>query len=291
MTALLCLLLAGAPAAKGVPQAKCAPGTKCTPPPASSADAGSFGLNPTQDTSPDALEQRAIDQAFAQMKDILADGGVPTRPPFAWKVSNIIDDIEMPGVVMSNGFPVKMHAFRVKATEQEVFEELLQNFQDQGLYLQTPEKQAQPTKQTQVTALDYQRFISYTAFVEPHPDGTCTVMLGEANIALGLKMRESGGEADFAPIFPGAQGVMRSKAESMDTIGFRTAASEAELLEFYKKHLKEQGYAEAPGNAWQKPGDHIRVVARRATGMLQVLLVRSRGEMAPSGPPPSGPPP
>jgi hypothetical protein len=290
MTLLLCLLLAGTPA-KGAPDggtragaapaaAAKAPGAKKTP----SKEAGK-AHDAANDTTPSALEQRALDQAWDQMRAQLADAGTP-NPPFHWKVSNILEDIEMPGIVMANGFPVKMHAFRVKATEQEVFAELLQNFQDQGLYLEPPEKQAQPVKQNQVTALDYQRFISYTAFVEPHPDGTCTVMLGEANIAEGLDMRSRGGEADFAPLYPGAQAVMRTRAEGMDTLGYRTAASEADLLAFYKKNLEAQGYAAAPGNAWQKPGDHIRVVARHYQGMLQVMLIRSRGELAPPAPKP-----
>ncbi len=260
---VVAVLLAGAPVAKGKPDA---------------------GPPLTTQGSSDAMEQRALDQAWDQMRALMGpDGGFnQTHPPFQWKLSNIIDDIEMPGTVISNGFPVKMHAFRVKGSEEAIFRELMDNFQEQGLWMQTPTKQPQPLRQNQLTALDTDRRISYTAFVEPHPDGTCTVMLGEANIGLGLDAAKQGGQVDFAPLYPGCDGVMRSQAEGMDSLSFRTTDGEAKVLEFYRKRMKELGYSEAAGNGYIKPGEHIRIVGRRSEGgTLTVLLVRTRGELAP----------
>jgi len=231
-----------------------------------------------------ALEQQAIDESFAKMMAMLGpDGGLGyVRPMFQWHLSNIISSIDIPGIVMADGFPVKLHAFRVKADQGDIFQELTDQFKAQGLYMKPMGNQPQPTQQLQLTALDYQRFISYTAFVEPHADGTCTVMLGEANIAEGLEIRKRNeGAADFAPLYPSASAVMRSMAEGLDTLAYRTAASELEVLAFYQKEMKARGYTEQPGNAFRKQGEEIRVVARRIDGLLSVVVTRSSGPLAP----------
>src|SRR5437764_15117588 len=102
-----------------------------------------------------------------------------------------------------------MHALRVKQTEDELFREIGDQFSSQGLYVRKMQNQPQLLKQYQLTGLDGDRGISYTAIVEPHKDGTCTVVLGEANIAEGLQLRKRGDGNDFAPLAPKGQGVTR----------------------------------------------------------------------------------
>ena len=66
----------------------------------------------------------------------------------------------------SNGFTVKMHALRVKQTEDELFREIGDQFTSQGLYVRKMQNQPQLLKQYQLTGLDGDRGISYTAIVE-----------------------------------------------------------------------------------------------------------------------------
>jgi hypothetical protein len=210
------------------------------------------------------------------------DGGLlgPQHPPFVWHISNIVESIEIPGIVMSNGFPVKMHALRVKQTEDAVFHELGEQFVSQGLYVKPMAKQPQLFKQYQLTGLDGDRGISYTAIVEPHKDGTCTVVLGEANIAEGLQIRKRGDGADFAPLYPKAEGVTRTQAEGLQTMMFHTIDPEADVLAFYEKELKLRGYLPAGKYAFRKGDDEIKLVARRVDGILNVMMSRTSGGLS-----------
>jgi hypothetical protein len=256
VTSLLLLLLTGAP------------------------DAGAIHL-PTAQQELSAVEQKAIDQEYEKLMSKMRDGGLaPSHPPFVWNISNIVESIDIPGIVMSNGFPVKMHALRVKQTEDEVFHELADQFQSQGLYVKPMAQQPQLLKQWQLTGLDGDRGISYTAFVEPHKDGTCTVVLGEANIAEGLKIRRRGTGADFAPVYPHAQGVTRTNAEGYQTMVFHTVDGELDVLSFYEKELKALGYTAFGHNVFRKQGEEIKLVARRIDGVLNVVLSRSSGALS-----------
>src|SRR6185436_1201795 len=99
-------------------------------------------------------------------------------------------DVDIPGVQEANGIPVKLHQVRIKGDLRDVVEDVAQDFAKQGLYMQPVLKQPQLTSQTQVTALDPNRFISYTALIQPEKkSGTCLVVLGEANIGLAAAMK------------------------------------------------------------------------------------------------------
>lgn len=244
---------------------------------AAAPDAGAIRI-PTAQQELSAVEQKAIDQEYEKMMSKMRDGGLgPTHPPFVWNISNIVESIDIPGIVMSNGFPVKMHSLRVKQTEEEVFRELADQFTSQGLYVKEMKKQPQLLKQWQLTGLDGERGISYTAFVEPHKDGTCTLVLGEANIAEGLKIRKRGDGVDFAPLYPKAQGVTRTQAEGYETMVFHTVDSEADVLAFYERELKSRGYTASGHNIFHKNGEELKLVARRIDGVLNVVLSRSSG--------------
>jgi hypothetical protein len=245
-------------------------------------DAGTKFRLPTAQQELSEVEQRAIDQEYEKTMAMVRDGGLgPSHPPFVWHISNIVESIEIPGIVISNGFPVKMHALRVKQTEDEVFHELGEQFVSQGLYMKQMSKQPQLLKQYQLTGLDGDRGISYTAIVEPHRDGTCTVVLGEANIAEGLQLRKRGDGGDFAPLYPKAQGVTRTQAEGLQTMMFHTIDPEADVIAFYDKELKLRGYAPAGRSVYRKStGEEIKLVARRVDGVLNVMMSRTAGSLS-----------
>lgn len=204
------------------------------------------------------------------------DAGTPP-PPFRWRISNLIREVPVDGIQMVNDVPVKLHGVVVKGRLADVIEELYVHFLKSGLYVQPIEKQDQPTRQVQVTGLDQFRAISYTAMVDGFPDGTCMVMLGEANIGESTKTQlyrkiHNLGDNDFAPLMPKAVGPTRVRVEGMRTLSYQVAATDAAARTFYADELKKLGYFAREGDLFQRSSDEIQLSLSRDQGLLNVLL-------------------
>lgn len=205
------------------------------------------------------------------------DAGQP-KPPFRWKLSNVIREVPVDGIQMVNDVPVKLHGVVVKGRLADVVEEVYTHFLKSGLYMQPIEKQDQMLRQVQVTALDDYRAISYTAMVDGFPDGTCMVMLGEANIGESTRTQlyrkmHNVGDNDFAPLMPKAVGPTRVRIEGMKTLSFQVpGGTEADAKKFYQEALRKLGYKEGADNLYTRSTDEIQLTLGKDKEMLNVLL-------------------
>jgi hypothetical protein len=208
-----------------------------------------------------------------------AEGPYKPPPPFRWNLSNIVREAPIDGVQMVNDVPVRLHSVVVKGRVEAVLQEIYNGFLKAGLYIERPENQDQFFRQTQLTALDTERAISYTAMVDGLADGTCVVVLGEANIGestrVGLLRKNANAPeaTDFAPLMPTALTPTRVNIEGMRTLGFSVvASSEADVRKFYQEQLKKRGYLEAPGDLFQRKQEEIQLSMQRDKERLNVLL-------------------
>lgn len=198
-------------------------------------------------------------------------------PAFKWKLSNVMREIPVDGIQMVNDTPVKLHGVVVKGRLADVLEEIYKHFVQSGLYVQPLNQQDQMFRQVQITALDGFRAISYTAMVDALPDGTCTVMLGEANIgestrtSLYRKMHNLP-DQDFAPMMPNAISPTRVRIEGMKTLSFQVSASQADAQKFYEQELKKLGYVAGGNDFFQRDTDEIQITYHRDGPRLGVLL-------------------
>lgn len=204
------------------------------------------------------------------------DAGTPP-PPFRWKISNIIQDMPIDGPQVANDVPVKLHSLLVKGRREDVMLEILDHFRASGLYVQKFSEQAQLTQQLQITALDEQRALTYTAMVDGLANGTCMVVLGEANIGMasyaGLARKAKNEEVKyFLPLMPGAIAPFRTDVEQMHSISFSVASDEATAKKFYAKELKQRGYTELDPSLYRKGSDEVMLTMKRDKGRLDVLL-------------------
>jgi hypothetical protein len=201
-----------------------------------------------------------VEQAVREWRE--TQGGL--KPEFRWQLSRLIGDIETAGVVWADGMPVKMHAVRVKGSAESVRDEVLASFKVQGLYV--PAEQPQPVGQLQVTAVDGRFLIAYTALISPAGE-TCTVVLTETNVALGLTApRKDVG----VPLFPGAQSVMVSRSEDFEQVSFETGGAKPEEIEaFYAQVLTGSGYRLIEPRTWQGPRDRITVTVLERSVVVQ----------------------
>lgn len=223
-----------------------------------------------------AMEQKAIDDAWAGFQAQMADAGTPAHPPFKWRFPKMLSEFKVDGTVDVDGIPVRMHGVKVKGGLVDTLRDLRDEFIRQGLWMQDFGKQPQLASQTQITAFDPDRFISYTAIVEPLPDGNCRVIIGEANLAVGAQVRKQrAGTADFVALPPEVEGVMRAKSEGLDTISFGTNKSETDILRFFSDQLSARGYKSVGKGEWSNGSEEIRVRVSPVKGKNGVIVGRA----------------
>ncbi|MHB8875658.1 MAG: hypothetical protein ACYC8T_18385 [Myxococcaceae bacterium] len=208
-------------------------------------------------------------------------GGAPMSPVphFQWDLPKVLSDIDIPGVQETNGVPVKLHVVVVKARLEDVMMHFEESFARQGLYVK-PSKLPGMQGVPQVTGTDPETFIAYTVIFRPNGDGTVTLVLGETNTR---EIRPPGGE-DFAPLFPGASAVVRTRAEGLRTISYTAPSTESDVQAFYVETLGKSGYLQRSPGVFRRGTDEIRLRVLSERGAVGVLVSLRTVPPDPEGP-------
>lgn len=202
------------------------------------------------------------------------------RLPFTWDVPQVVGAVDVPGVMMADGIPVRIHAVRSKEKPQVLLQHLVDRFLAWGFFIPPVEQQAQPFRQPQLTALDTERLISYTVILQPYPDGTTAVYLGEADLS-----QPPSRSSSFAPIFPGASEVLHSDVEAARSLTYSAAAKQPEVEAFYREELGKAGYSEVEKNLYRNDSDELQVMVRPAKGeQVSVVVIRRANTQTALGP-------
>ncbi|MBI3184495.1 MAG: hypothetical protein HYZ28_20355 [Myxococcales bacterium] len=193
------------------------------------------------------------------------------RPPrYAWDIPDIVSTVEVPGVQMADGIPVRFHAVVTKWKLDDIARHITRSFAAAKLYIPPPQHQLDVGERVaQLTALDWESGTSYTAILQPNPDGSTTVIMGQAYLS-----QKAAPPPDFAPIFPGATGVVRTNVESMRAITYAAKASEKDVFDFYRAVMGKAGYQEESPGAFRRGSELIAVQAKSGEkkGELSVLV-------------------
>lgn len=226
-------------------------------------------------------------EVLAVVALLLAASPATAPTHFAWPTPNAIEAVDVPGVVWSNGIPMKLHAVRVRHHPQEMVDIYMAAFRKAGFYIPPPKHQIEVTRELMLTAFDPARFISYSVIFQPNPDGTTTLILGEANLNLAKKPQVS-----FAPLYPGAAHPMHAHFEGAEVETYDTAAAPDAIEAFYRKTLPRDGFRALKSGAFQRGGERIRlsVTADAKTKRSHVTLIRALvAPSASAAPPPATP--
>ncbi len=203
----------------------------------------------------------------------LALGAAPAH--FVWPKPALIEEIDIPDVIRSDGIPVRLHTIRSKLGVQELLQTYATAFDQAGFYIAMEQKRI--VAEPHLTALDPRTKISYSAIISPNADGTSSILLGEA--AMGKKRPSL---KDFAPVMPAASSVMRVDQETGRVLSFTVRASVDEANAFYRETLVPAGFAPSPvaeeGNVYVKGSERIEVMAKASpNGTTAVVLMQRRG--------------
>lgn len=215
-----------------------------------------------------ALLLLAATPAFA------ADAGEEAQQlPFRWEVQNLVEEIDIPDVIMADGIPVKLKQVVVKGKLEDVMRGFVDSFLRQKLYVQPPDQQQVLSAHAQLTGLDTDRFISYSVLAQQASPELCSVVLGEANVGLGVALKSANADAqNFAPLFPGATDVVRTQSEGMRSITFAAPGTVAEVKAFYDEVLGKAGYKQSKPGRFRKNQEELNVVVASQKGVTSVLL-------------------
>lgn len=189
---------------------------------------------------------------------MVATSALAQQPPkvHVWDVPQALDAVDVPGRVEAGGLPVAIHAVRSKQTVDQLLQHFRTEFTKKGLFLPPPEHLTLRTTLSQVTGLDPDTFIAYTVFLQPNADGTTTALITETFLA----ERRAPGEVDFAPVMPGARGVIQSRTEGLRMVSYRAPATVEEAWAFHRAVFAEAAYKETAPGVFEHDGTALRVV-------------------------------
>lgn len=257
---------AKAPATKA-PQS---PGAKAPQAPASHAEPLVF--ESPQPTSVSGLLGLDEDEPPMSLLDLPPELEVPPiyRQPFVWDVPKVVDIVDVPGVMLADGVPVRLKAVRSKEKPEPLLQHIVDRWEAWGLYIPPVEHQPQTLREPQITALDPERLITYTVLFQPNPDGTTTLYLGEANLSKPPQALSS-----VAPVYSGAEGVMTSELELVRSVNYTVRAKEAEVEAFYRAELGKVGFKEVEPRRFRSGTEEMELVIRPVQpGQLSVAVLR-----------------
>lgn len=203
-----------------------------------------------------------------------AGEAVAQRLPFTWDVPKVIETVEVPGIMKSDGVPVKLRSVKSAERPEIILQHMVKRFDDWGFYI--PPTRTQWLKESQLTALDTEQMISYTFIIQPNPDGSTTVVLGEANLGQ-WQSQVMPAPSPIAPVFPEATDVVNSDLEVARTVSYLVPAAKStpDVQGFYRKVLKEDGYTEVEPNTYRKGNEELLVTVQPAKGaQLSVMVIR-----------------
>lgn len=193
---------------------------------------------------------------------------------FVWEVPQLIQRAPVEGETRALGVPVRLEAARSKMKAQDLLQFYVTAFEKAGLYIPPRQHQPQITTEVQLNALDVRTLTSYTVILQPNPDGTTTVFLGEAELS-----QRTPSNSNFPPVMPGATSPLRVQSEGSEVITYSVAAKPEEILGFYRAQLSPVGYSEVEPGRFKSEHAELRVDVRPGgQGQSVLLLLRSTAE-------------
>jgi hypothetical protein len=195
---------------------------------------------------------------------------------YRWSVPQQLDYVASIGVQVTDGVPMVLEMARSSMPVDLLIQHYVDDFQAAGLFIPPLDVQASPMAEPRLTALDPERLVAYTVIFQPNPDRTTTLYLGTADMK---QYRPPGGaNLEWAPMMPGAEKLMRTELEGMQSAVYAVRASEADVLAFYRQALGAQGYTEAEPGTFQRGQEELRVFSNPTDdGGRSVGLTRKVG--------------
>lgn len=204
--------------------------------------------------------------------------------PFAWPTPDLLEDAEVEGPMSAEGVPIRLRAVKLKHSIDELAPLYFDAYRKAGFYIPPREHQLDLFRDPALTALDPRHLVSYTAIFQRNADGTTTVILGEANLALSHPAQVPPG----FPVYAGAEHLSSIHLESAELISYSARAEPKAVRQFYAGALARLGFA--PGqspedvNVFRKGDTQLELSLGSRDGATSVVVVLRHPQPAPAAP-------
>nr|WP_144369962.1 hypothetical protein [Myxococcus stipitatus] len=201
---------------------------------------------------------------------LVAPPAAAQRLPFTWEVPGVVGVVDVPVPVISSGIPVKVNAVRSKEKPAVILQKMVDRFLLWDFHVPRMADQPQLLREPMITAIDTFAFVSYTAILQPNPDGTTTVFLGQADLSQAPRPQSS-----VAPVYPGGVGMMQTEMEGARTLAYSVSARQQEVEVYYRNELAQAGFEEVDPLVFRSSNDEIALkLVPAKEGKLSVIVVR-----------------
>lgn len=231
----------------------------------------------TFDGGMDQLRTMDLSPLVDALKTSQDDGGLPFAK-YRWNVPDLEHYVDVPAVQIVNGLPVRFSAAVSRAKPDFLVKYYVAEFEKAGLFIPPADEQMQMAPPAfQLTALDTDNLISFTVILQVTSDKTTTVIMAQGYLEPWMRRKPAG--ADFAPVFPQAEAVVRSTGEGVDVLQYVTDAEPTAVRAFYADVMKKAGYVEPQRDVFVRGAERIslKVAKAQATKKTGVMLQKRLG--------------
>lgn len=190
---------------------------------------------------------------------------------FSWDVPALVAFAEVGERLSGNGLPLKIFIARSRWSGERLLRHYTRRFEDSAFFI-PPKGPALPgLSLPRIVGLDTVGLWSYLVYCWPEPDGTTTLVLGAAD----LGHRVAADRAVALPAVPGARLASSFNLEGARALSYQVKATTAEVLDFYRQVLPEQGYREREAGSFVLGARVVRVLAKATTepSVLSVIVL------------------
>lgn len=207
-----------------------------------------------------------------------------TPPP---SVDPFLKDV--PGVTASptsavstkvDGILVVQRSLRSDRSPEELKEFFGAAFEKAGFYIAPDQDKLTPQLGVQISGLDTENLLSYTALLQPSGNKGTTIVLAVANLG-----KKDAPKNPIGPVYPGAVSITMYNLESMKAMTYRTDGTPAEIKTFYRDTLTAAGFKEGEPNTYVKGNQQFAITVSPGVSEREVMVQLATPGTLPAGPP------
>jgi hypothetical protein len=158
-------------------------------------------------------------------------------------------------------------------------------FKKAGFYIAPEQNYYKPERGEQITALDTETLVAYSAILQ-QSDKMTTVVIAAADVGMQSMAQ---GKTPIAPVFPGGHDLMAYKLEMMSAMVYMAPGTPADIKAFYRDVLKKEGFAEDEDMVFWRKNQRMTVVVAPGVTERQVMVQLETAPI-PKNPAPAGAP-
>jgi hypothetical protein len=191
----------------------------------------------------------------------------PSVDPFLKDIPGVSSNATSAAMTRVDGVMVVQRSVRSDKPPEELRDFFAERFQKAGLYIAPEQETMQPQLGVQITGLDTENLLSYTAILQPSGQKGTTVVLAVANLGKKASTKEP-----IGPVYPGAAALTTFNFETVQAMTYTCDGTPAEIKTFYRDTLLGAGFKEGEPNSYQRGNQMFTIAVSPGVSSRDVLV-------------------